>query len=491
MTSKLYDKITVSHSSDAKTSYLVLQVGKHEKIIKHQVTTLAKNPVHTILQFKIIPKDDIMSFYYDITSKQTLAQTLKRKKFSKTEITDILIKICRVIIDCDNYYLHENNFLVSEDYIYINPATLEISLVYIPLELSGKQLNTEFYRLVNKLISNIDNTRGANSDFVHQTLVEINVEPFNFPQFSQYLAEVIVGGKDEPPAIESRAVYRTSENKREPLLQEPPARQPEQKSKKVLKKQTVTHQPSQQNIPQEENIAKGQDDKKKKTVIILLVQVLLLIGLALVTLETNLIIDQAGVLDLTTLAALVLIVGAVDILIVKKLLAGEESRTAEEKVKKQKQNNSKVKSKSKSKPRKQIKMPSKKDAKIAKIIPRERDSEPDSENFATVLMDSGPDTEKGAYVSQVVNGEMKKIKISNNPFMIGKLRGQVDFLVDSSTVSRIHAEICREDETYYIVDLNSRNGTYLNGEKIQSNTRYQLKNGDMLTFAREEVTFIL
>lgn len=66
---KLFDKINVSFSSDAKSSHLMLQVDKDEQLYKHQIATLSKTPVHSILQFKVMSKDDMVSFCYDITSR--------------------------------------------------------------------------------------------------------------------------------------------------------------------------------------------------------------------------------------------------------------------------------------------------------------------------------------------------------------------------------------------------------------------------------------
>ena len=84
MNDRLYEKITVSHSSDAKSSYLMMQVKKDEELYRHQIATLTKNPVHSILRFNVVTKDDTTSLCYDITSKQTLAQVLKRKKDRKS-----------------------------------------------------------------------------------------------------------------------------------------------------------------------------------------------------------------------------------------------------------------------------------------------------------------------------------------------------------------------------------------------------------------------
>ena len=49
-----------------------------------------------------------------------------------------------------------------------------------------------------------------------------------------------------------------------------------------------------------------------------------------------------------------------------------------------------------------------------------------------------------------------------------------------SVVSRRHAKIVKEGEVYRIIDLKSRNLTYLNDNKLKPETAYDLNNGDLI-----------
>ena len=51
-------------------------------------------------------------------------------------------------------------------------------------------------------------------------------------------------------------------------------------------------------------------------------------------------------------------------------------------------------------------------------------------------------------------------------------------VLDAAAVSRHHARIVREDGQFLIEDLGSRNGTLINGEKIEG--RQTLQNGDRI-----------
>ena len=50
-----------------------------------------------------------------------------------------------------------------------------------------------------------------------------------------------------------------------------------------------------------------------------------------------------------------------------------------------------------------------------------------------------------------------------------------------ASVSGYHAEISREGESYFLRDLQSRNGTFVNSRKIESSIR--LEDGDLLQFS--------
>ncbi len=86
----------------------------------------------------------------------------------------------------------------------------------------------------------------------------------------------------------------------------------------------------------------------------------------------------------------------------------------------------------------------------------------------------------------------EKVMIDKSLFRLGRERGYVDYCIsDNRTVGRSHANIISRDGAFYIVDLNSRNHTYVNGEMIQSNTEVRIEHGTMISLARESFEFRL
>jgi serine phosphatase RsbU (regulator of sigma subunit)/pSer/pThr/pTyr-binding forkhead associated (FHA) protein len=63
-----------------------------------------------------------------------------------------------------------------------------------------------------------------------------------------------------------------------------------------------------------------------------------------------------------------------------------------------------------------------------------------------------------------------------------------DIFADNGNVSRFHAILERSGDRFYIRDKGSRNGTFLNGKRLQERTR--LGNGDRILIADVELTFL-
>jgi hypothetical protein len=62
-----------------------------------------------------------------------------------------------------------------------------------------------------------------------------------------------------------------------------------------------------------------------------------------------------------------------------------------------------------------------------------------------------------------------------------------DIVLNSDRVSRYHAEIVRDDDTTRVVDQQSRNGVWINSQRIHDSA--ELKPGDRLRIGRQEFTF--
>ena len=92
-----------------------------------------------------------------------------------------------------------------------------------------------------------------------------------------------------------------------------------------------------------------------------------------------------------------------------------------------------------------------------------------------LVVEGGPDNEKS-------------IPLSGAATVMGRQSAN-DIVVAETGVSRKHAEIVQTDDGYYLRDLASTNGTFVNDKKI-SGEDYLLKDGDSIRLGASKVTHI-
>lgn len=93
-----------------------------------------------------------------------------------------------------------------------------------------------------------------------------------------------------------------------------------------------------------------------------------------------------------------------------------------------------------------------------------------------------------ATLKRLLTEEM--ISVNKSVFRLGKEKSYVDYFVNNNNaVSRSHADIIQRGENYFIKDLNSKNFTYVNDQKIPIQVEIQIYNGDRIKLANEEFIF--
>ena len=87
-------------------------------------------------------------------------------------------------------------------------------------------------------------------------------------------------------------------------------------------------------------------------------------------------------------------------------------------------------------------------------------------------------------------GELATIYLQNELTVIGKMENAADAVIELPTVSRIHAKIRKREGEYYLTDLNSRNGTSVNGKILKGDEEYCLQDQDQIDFAQARYVFL-
>jgi FHA domain len=89
-----------------------------------------------------------------------------------------------------------------------------------------------------------------------------------------------------------------------------------------------------------------------------------------------------------------------------------------------------------------------------------------------------------------------KGKSTNNPFAMGVTVGRIesnDVIIEDGSVSRFHAWFQRDErtQTWTLTDAESRNGTWVDGNKLKGRERVVLKDESLLRFGDVQMQFYL
>ena len=89
--------------------------------------------------------------------------------------------------------------------------------------------------------------------------------------------------------------------------------------------------------------------------------------------------------------------------------------------------------------------------------------------------------------------ELRKRANKNNPFSMGVTIGRVeanDIQIDDTSVSRFHAYFLSTGDGWQVVDADSKNGSWLDGLKLEGSKKTRLNPTARLRFGDVEMTFM-
>lgn len=86
-------------------------------------------------------------------------------------------------------------------------------------------------------------------------------------------------------------------------------------------------------------------------------------------------------------------------------------------------------------------------------------------------------------------GDPFSVQLDNRPLVIGSSK-QAGLHLDARFVSRRHALITQHHNQVQIIDLGSKNGTYLNGFRLSPNKKQDWQPGDTLTLGSTRLELV-
>lgn len=509
------DGLGFGYESDASASFLV--VTGADGALEYQCRMLAHNSVRCLLPPERMVKDGLTCFYYNITSKVPLSVYLKRKKFTKPEFLKYIFDIASAVNDSYGYLLNSSNFVFTQEHIYVCPDTLEPSLIYVPSRKDEESCETLKGFISELLLQHIQVEGFDSGNIVQRILSAVKSEGFNLKGFVKLMSELLYGGSCETP---KEASITDIPVKYEAGCSAEASAADRNKNINLYGKGLKTEKyeaPASRRIP-----------------VPVIFTVLLQFIMALAIYLCRGLIDKAGANHTANYAAVLMIVAAIDVLLFKKVLAAEltgfkrnnegggekNSVAAAGKPAAHKPDISKPEVKA-SKPEDlkpedrapKLELPKAElteaelnKAELTKAELTEADAPvpklelPGAVKPTTVKPDVPRFSNKTELLGRHAKGvrvlksagkraEEGDIVLDRNDFIIGRLEGHVDHVLNNNAVGKLHAELLIRNGVSYIKDLNSMNGTYINNNRIESNKEYELRVNDLLRLANSEYIF--
>lgn len=438
-------KLEFFYETNANGSYIVLKLKEETEIISHQLKMLLANEIPHALPLHNRYEDGEVYISYYITSKQPLKKLLERKKLTIEQLLELMQGICRGLTEANRYLLNEGSYLIDFEYLYVNPVDFSVAMIYLPLQFDDMDINSDLRQLFNRLLLHVSED-GTNNGCLHKIFIMVNQEDFSIAGLLKEIKDI--------------RLSMTGFNSVQPVgVEKKPSIEAKEMGRKEVPKAAV--------LPKS---VKSFMEMKREGLILVLSQLFILAIAGLLVFEEATGVIANGKVDWARLLGILMILSVLDYFVIKKLLSSIRISAVPKKEKNL--------SDKKRLPKQQV-------AKEIRSEVNNQQPKRTGQNNDTQFVKANA----VAFLSINRGGATENVAITQSSFIVGKLKEQVDYLLDVKTISRLHAEISCIDDIYYIKDLNSKNGTFLNGERIESNKQYQLNNGDLVTFADQSMSF--
>lgn len=442
---------------DIGRNYLILESEEEINTSSYQVRMLAGNVIPSLLRMRLQNLDGKLYFYYDITSRQALASYFEDKKFTAEDIRMIFRGIAEVMEQMGDYLMNPEYLLFCPEYVYMDVEKKELSFCCFPSR--GREVHAQMRDLMEYMLPKLDH-EDPEAVLLGYGIYRKLLEPgFQMDDIKEAVYQREKTEDRPEDRLEERGQERTrasGEKSSNPFPDHTPKDNPGDPDRKEEDKKT-------DNRGAWKIWAAG-----------CAVSVLLMSGIML-----------AGAAGLLPAVPAELIMGCG----IAAFGAGGFASWAAGK-KRQKEERDAVRNREYFSPEFPAEA-EKPEEEIFEHIPEPEISGKEQEGMfgETEALFSMAARGPASLVSREP-GELATIYLDQEFTVVGKLAGAADAVVPVPTVSRVHARIRKKDGEYFLADLNSRNGTSVNGQMLKNEEEYRLQDEDEVDFAQARYIFV-
>ena len=436
----------------------------------YQVRMLTGNSVPSILNCRIVNVDDEYLLYFDITSKQKLTTLFEDRQLDYEELFHILSEVISVMEQMEEFLLKAEQLLLDPEYIYLDPENRKLYFCMIPGKKEGSGVRLR--QMMEKLLPRIDHGNSGAVMLGYSVYRIVSSESFGVEEIKKVLYKE-TGEEDFYPGADAGTPKHTGTPKRTGTASASPGFLFED-GKPIAGAERLS--PSNEEDP-------GEHPEKKLTGGIsfreLLVPVISLAAAAGV-----LLLACGSVYGWIPGISAEQILGAGIVCLGAGLLGfrvfGEKAGSTGKRSRKKAGDSGNAK-----------KYPDEDAMRQERTeVSLFRGYETEDEAFGETVAVFPEHTQPSVRLKCVDDGsEAPDIVPEKEITLIGKMKAACDAVLSEQSVSRIHARIRKEGNDCYLMDMNSRNGTTVNGRTLEAGEEHLLKNGDKVGFARTRYLF--
>ena len=457
------------YKRDMNHNYLILHGEEVPDTDSYQVRMLVGNGMPSLLKCRLQGIDGNFLIYYDITSKQSVASMYETKKMGLEDLRLIFGGFVQAMEEMAEYLMDPGQLLVQPEYMYLDVEKKKLYFCCMP----GKagDVREDFRILTEYILPKIDHEDGDAVILGYGVYRRALEDTFHL----EYVKEEIYKGRDSrekriPESCKEKEIDKEKGQFREQY----------ENQSGDSPWEMETSNPFENRDREDEK--KSPVSLRKKILFSLLGAFVLIItaGAAVLGFLPGL---QAGVI--LSGCAVFLGTGMLVYRFRKKHKGSIEKKRGRQEIREiQREPIWKTEQEKESGWQPQM------SAEEEMSVPQTLEEEPKAKDFGeTVVLSAGVVQGPATLVSREP-GELATIYLQEDMTVIGKMETAVDAVIDLPTVSRIHAKIRRRDQEYYLSDLNSRNGTAVNGRLLKEGEDYQLQNEDEVDFAQARYVFL-
>lgn len=474
---------------DYNHNYMILEIKNDEERDSYQRRMLVSNKIDGILGCSLRNVNGAVYFYYDISSKVSFENLYKGKQLSYEMVKDLFMQLNMIYQNLGKFFMDERALLVRPDCIYYDLTLRKYFGLYYPMDES--KIQRPYEELMDFLLAHIDSGDQNLVDCMYRIYEMSETQNFLLTDALCVFEESEADTLDVQDIIDMGQIMEKVVDKESSDLEGIYAPVPTHinnenyskvydeedeylfLSKEVKKNTKVTDKHVKIKAQKVNDIHTKKESGSKYYGIFMVISLCGICGIAWIYFNYKLTKKE-----LMMIVCCIALMGLCFVFsLIQYFLSGKKVEKTEKEERELQQDIY-----DEFRDEKTVVLQDVLDKNINTNM-NFRQEETKERYGETVFMDLHK--QKMEYKLYALDKKNKKhIELTQFPFTIGKMAGCVDCVLMDDSISRLHARIEKQDEKVLLTDMNSTNGTYKNGLRMEPSETVELEPGDEIRFGK-------